>query len=91
MLGYASLMMAGIAMSGSMPPIVIDDSGPKPRSKIKAFKKPKPIPKGSNEYFFNKHGEFSTSKMLKTECVFICVAINQKNAKRKFDRHLGSN
>lgn len=42
------------------------------------------VPKGTKEYFFNNDGEFSTKSMLKTECVFKCVASNDKNAKRKF-------
>ena len=46
---------------------------------------PKP-PNGCKEYFFNSSGEFSTTKMLKTECVFKCFAINDKNALRKFTK-----
>lgn len=41
-------------------------------------------PKGTKEYFFNEVGEFSTEQMLKTETVFMCYAINDKNATRKF-------
>jgi hypothetical protein len=43
-------------------------------------------PKGAKEYFFNSLGEFSTEKMLRSECVFKCFAINDKNAKRKFKK-----
>lgn len=43
-------------------------------------------PSGAKGYFFNQFGEFSTERMLKTECVFKCFAINDKNAKRKFDK-----
>ena len=46
-------------------------------------KEPTP-PSGSKEYFFNIDGEFSTEKMLRTEVVFKCYAINDKNAIRKF-------
>jgi|688.fasta_scaffold300988_2 hypothetical protein len=46
---------------------------------------PKP-PNGSKEYFFNSSGEFSTTRMLKTECVFKCFAVNDKNALRKFTK-----
>lgn len=46
---------------------------------------PKP-PKGAKEYFFNERGEFSTEQMLKSETVFMCYAINDKNAIRKFER-----
>jgi hypothetical protein len=45
-------------------------------------------PKGCKEYFFNKKGEFSTEKMLKSECVFKCFAINDRNAINKFQRFL---
>lgn len=46
---------------------------------------PRP-PKGAKEYFFNERGEFSTERMLKSETVFMCYAINDKNAIRKFER-----
>lgn len=46
----------------------------------------KPIPKGCKEYFFNQDGDFSTERMLKSECVFKCVASNDKTAKKKFDK-----
>jgi hypothetical protein len=49
-----------------------------------------PIPNGSKEYFFNERGKFSTEQMRKSECVFECVAINDKNAKRKFTKWLNS-
>ncbi len=44
------------------------------------------VPKGAKEYFFNEFGEFSTESMLKSETVFICWAINDKNAIRKFNK-----
>jgi hypothetical protein len=43
-------------------------------------------PAGTKTYFFNELGEFSTEQMRKDECVFKCFAINDKNAKRKFER-----
>lgn len=46
---------------------------------------PRP-PKGAKEYFFNEWGEFSTEQMSKSETVFMCYAINDKNAIRKFKR-----
>lgn len=46
---------------------------------------PKP-PSGTREYFFNQNGEFSNTRMLKSECVFKCNAINDKNAYRKFTK-----
>jgi hypothetical protein len=45
-----------------------------------------PIPKGCKQYFFNQDGEFSTEKMRKDECVFICIASNDKTAKKKFNK-----
>jgi hypothetical protein len=44
------------------------------------------VPTGSKEYFFNEQGEFSTERMRKDETVFKCIAINDKNAIRKFER-----
>jgi hypothetical protein len=46
----------------------------------------KPKPKGTKEYFFNRNGEFRTDKMRKDECVFICYAINDISAIKKFNR-----
>lgn len=45
-------------------------------------------PSGTKEYFFNDQGEFATTgtrPMLRSETVFWCYAINDKNAKRKFN------
>ena len=44
------------------------------------------IPKGTKEYFFNNEGEFSTTSMLKSETIFTCIASNDKNAIRKFNK-----
>lgn len=41
-------------------------------------------PKGTKEYFFNEDGEFSTESMKKSECIFTCFAVNDRNALRKF-------
>lgn len=46
----------------------------------------KRIPKGCREYFFNDKGEYSTTHMLKTECVFECYAINDKSAIKKYNK-----
>ena len=46
---------------------------------------PKPK-KGQKECFFNKFGHFETGSMLKSECVFKCFAINDKNAMKKFKK-----
>ena len=45
-----------------------------------------PTPKGCKEYFFNEMGEFSDTKMRRDECVFTCIAINDKNAMKKFNK-----
>lgn len=42
-------------------------------------------PNGCKEYFFNSNGEYSTKQMLKSETVFKCFAVNDKNAIRKFN------
>ena len=44
------------------------------------------IPAGAKQYFFNIQGEFSTERMLRSEMVFNCVSINDKNAIRKFNK-----
>jgi hypothetical protein len=74
---YVKILMAMAMMSDSMPLYT------KTTPLINLGKKP---PTGSKEYFFNKDGEYSTDHMLKTECVFECFAINDKNAKRKFNK-----
>ena len=76
MKGYLAMVMAMSMVAGQMP--VSIEGAP-----IKREKRP---PSGCKEYFFNVNGEFSTEKMLKTECVFTCFAINDKNATRKFER-----
>lgn len=47
-----------------------------------------PPPAGCKDYWFNSSGNFSTDKMRKDETVFHCVAINDKNAKLKFEKYL---
>jgi hypothetical protein len=76
MKGYLAMVMAMSMMSGQMPAYIEE-------TPIKREKRP---PSGSKEYFFNVKGEFSTDHMLKSECVFRCFAINDKNATRKFER-----
>jgi hypothetical protein len=77
------LAMLGLGLA-MMPPDqqrALMDYEEKPKTKKALIERP---PSGTKEYFFNSIGEFSTTKMLKSECVFICYAINDKNAKRKF-------
>lgn len=82
----AMLMMMAAAMSGSS--IYNDGLFGEDEPFIK--REPKPVkkvtPKGMKEYFFNIDGMYSTKQMLKTECVFKCFAINDKNAKKKFNK-----
>lgn len=49
------------------------------------FEEPRP---GQKTYFFNAAGKFNNNKMLRTECVFKCFAINDKNAIKKFNRYI---
>lgn len=44
-------------------------------------------PNGTKEYFFNAQGEFSTDRMLRSEVVFSCFAINDKSAIKKFNKN----
>lgn len=61
---------------------------------IKISSKPKEpiIPKGHNRYWFRIDGTFLNEKqserMLKSECVFKCFALNDKNAIKKFNKFL---
>jgi hypothetical protein len=50
-------------------------------------KKGKAIPPaGTKPYFFDADGNFSNTAMKKGECVFDCFAINESNARRKFEK-----
>ena len=49
---------------------------------------------GCKEYFFNKNGGFANGEgrpMRKDETVYYCHAINDKSAKRKFDKWYENN
>ena len=77
MLAMAAVMIEGTGMKST-------GSG---EDDARVFIPKQPIPpKGAKEYFFNSVGEFSTEKMLRTETVFKCFAINDKNAVRKFNQ-----
>lgn len=86
-----SALLAALALGVAMLPqnewaeVIYDDDKlpPNPKPKQEPIYVP---PSGTKEYFFNSIGEFSTVKMLKSECVFKCFAINDKNAKRKFNK-----
>jgi len=77
----ASLLL-GMAGMGSAE----NSNSLKPKD-INVTPKEPPIPKGCKEYFFDIDGNFSTERMLKSECVFKCVASNDNNAKRKFEKY----
>jgi hypothetical protein len=79
----ALLAMAAAMSEGSS--IMFTGSG-EDDARVFLSKEPQP-PKGTKEYFFNSVGEFSTEQMLKTETVFKCFAINDKNAIRKFNAY----
>lgn len=42
-------------------------------------------PTGSKEYWFDAYGNYSSERMEKERIVFKCFAINDKNAKRKYN------
>lgn len=75
MLAMMSMALMADNYGGSYPEV----------EQVKRTIQPRP-PKGAKEYFFNEQGEFSTEQMLKSETIFICYAINDKNAIRKFER-----
>ena len=55
-------------------------------------RKDKVIPKGVKEYWFKSDGSFLNEnhdrQMFKSQIFFICFALNNKNAKRKFETYL---
>ena len=46
-----------------------------------------PVPKGAKTYWFDEQGNFSFEQMRKDEVVFKCVAINDKNAIKKYEKY----
>lgn len=77
MKGYLAMAM-GIALMAEQMPIIIEEE-----PSLIIEKRP---PSGTREYFFNIEGVFSTDHMLKTDYVFKCLAINDKNAIKKFNK-----
>lgn len=45
-------------------------------------------PTGSKQYWFDSQGNFSTERMERDRIYFKCFAINDKNAKRKFNKYI---
>jgi hypothetical protein len=85
------LLGMGMMLSGATDPEMMDymNREHKPKNKQPYKPRPTPPPNGTNEYFFNSLGEYSTKSMLRTDVVFKCVASNDKNAIRKFCNHSG--
>ena len=82
-----SLLALTTALGGMLPEdqIFMHEHGYSKEAEHIVLDKPdKYVPKGAKQYFFNDDGEFSTDHMRKTECVFDCVASNDRNAMRKF-------
>ncbi len=91
MKGYLGSILPLMIMAEEMNKL--DESifaGDKPTNKLKAVDiKPvsyQVLQKGCKEYFFNNEGEFSTERMRRDECVFKCVASNDKVAQKKFSK-----
>jgi hypothetical protein len=64
------------------------------KSRLPTNRKDEVIPKGVKEYFFTESGHFFNSMPTGSYTIFYkCFALNDKNAKRKFDayrkRHRG--
>lgn len=89
MINRKNAHMFGIFAMAMLPPetftpIELEEGKNKPNLKTNP-KRP-----GQKEYFFNNVGEFSTTRMRKDECIFICFAINDKNAIKKFKKYVGT-
>jgi len=87
-MGMKKLNMLGImasAMSTSIYKDSYNDLFSGDETKPKRIPRPirQVLPKG-----VNSDGEFSTKRILKSECIFKCIAINDKNALRKFNKQL---
>jgi hypothetical protein len=64
------------------------------KARLPTNRKDEVIPKGVKEYFFTENGHFFNSMPTGSYTIFYkCFALNDKNAKRKFDayrkRHRG--
>ena len=67
-------MLSMMAMASAMSPDVFrEDDRNEKREPLPVIPPP---PKGTKEYFFNEAGEFDNHRMLRTELVFKCFAIN---------------
>lgn len=48
------------------------------------------IPSGAREYYFNIKGNPSTNLGDKTDSIYSCISLNEKNAIRKFKKWLST-
>jgi len=51
---------------------------------VRGVSESKRIPKGMQQYYFNNHHEMFIGKLERGNCVYDCIAINNKNAWRKY-------
>lgn len=82
-----AMMMAALAMA--MAPgesMMFTGRGDEARKVWPPPKREERPPAGCKTYWFKANGEFSSERMLKSETVFECFAINDRNAIRKFKR-----
>lgn len=80
-----AMMMAALAMA--MAPgesMMFTGRGDEARQVWPPPKREERPPAGCKTYWFKANGEFSSERMLKSETVFECFAINDRNAIRKF-------
>ena len=80
-----ALIMASMAAMMSEGSSMMFSGSGEDEARVFIPKEPMP-PKGTKQYFFNHLGEYSTERMLKTDTVFKCFSINDKNAIRKFNK-----
>ena len=92
-----NLMLTSLAMMVAMSEQSYPSSTKEPivrRGRKQTNRKDEVIPKGVKEYFFTENGHFFNSIPTGSYTIFYkCFALNDKNAKRKFDayrkRHRG--
>ena len=86
---YALLGLAAMMSSMDNPNMYDTSSGTNDGARKNPPKQKRP-PKGAKEYWFNAAGEYSHETMRKTDVVFSCYAINDKNAVKKYNKWLAT-
>lgn len=82
-----AMMMAALAMAmTSKESMMFTGRGEEVRRVWPPPKREQRSPAGCKTYWFKANGEFSSERMLKSETVFKCFAINDRNAILKFKR-----